>query len=304
MKRLQHGDRNPSIDARTQTLPRQVLKCYHEMCLKKIVEPTFEEMKGIPAVKAFLSHLESEPIMRMTKTTYGDISRNEVVSCPSITEMPPSFNELTQQKAIVILDQERRTLGAVRWIRGEGDPFFINSFAKAEPVKEVLASIPVSPPPTPKPRPMGYGVHISKTGGEFRIADNGSPTENRKLLESTVEAFRTVAPGMSLSAVSERFSALKAMSDFNDFVRIAKRKCAKVSCELAGRIENGRLVEAAVYVMAGSDQPIAASRFVREQGMMFFQNLLKDDPKPVDTVLKEAAASIEMARSSVAQAQK
>ncbi len=293
MHYMQRDNRNPGIHARTQTFPRQVLKCYHEMCLKNIREPTFSEMKQVPAAKAFLSHLKSEPILRMAKTTYGDISRDEVASCPSITEMPPSFDELTQQKLILILDQERRTLGAIRWIRGEGDPFFINSFAKAERVESVLAQVPMptvpDAPAAPKARHSECEIHISEgcRGGEFRIADK------QVLLAKVANEFCEVGPDLSYWTLRSRFDALKALSEAQDF--IAKFKHTELRYELAGTVRNSLLSDAAVYVMAESNQPIAVMSWALGAGKMFFQNLLNDGQQQVKAILASVEASVSAA---------
>ena len=250
-------------------------------------EPTFREMMALPEIGDFMSHFKERKLH---------------------FEFAAKMNSGTLQKAVIIADEDFRPLAIVRWVNGQGKPFFYHDFSENHSdVGGILASIeskaraaepgaPAIAVPSKEGQPTNEGwVNLSEAckGGDFRIPDTGVA------LQSTIRAFTRVVPDRSFHwAMRERFDAMKVLSEARDF--IAKFKETKLRFELAGKIENEKLVDAAVFIMAGSSrQPVAAMRWISGQGNMFFQNFLLDTPEPVGAVL----ASIET-RANAAQAPK
>ncbi|MDD5340641.1 MAG: hypothetical protein PHV13_05355 [Candidatus ainarchaeum sp.] len=287
---MQKGDRNSGRNELFPGFRTRLLQRYHEARLRDIPEPTFGMMKETPAAKEFISHLKSAPVLTEAVRTYGAIARekqfiNETLGDSACDSLPEGFDKLAQQKTILILDDSHRVLGAIRWIRGEGEPFFVNSFGRAEAVESILAQVPVpAAPDAPatvavKPAKPEYGVRVSETSGdgEFRIH------ERPGMLAKTANELHKAAPSLDYWALRSRFDALKSLSEARDF--IAKFRQTTLRYELAGTVMDGRLAEAAVFMFAESGQPVAAIRYVRGEGRMFFQNLLDDKSQSVDAVL-------------------
>ncbi len=231
-----------------------------------LVEPAFGDMKAVPAAKAFISSFNEPLIFReIRKMDEGHIS----------------------EKVIFILDKDRRELGVIRWIGGQGDPFFYHFLGRQESVESILAQVPVPTAPeapvAAKPAKPEYHVHVSKTrnGDVFRVRKDGVP------FEALIDLL-TTASTLDLWTVRSRFSALKSISEASDFLANFFKN-TKLNYELAVKVENNlirSLREAAIYVYAGSSKsPLAVMKYVAGEGSMFFQNLLDEKSQSVDAVL-------------------
>jgi hypothetical protein len=230
-----------------------------------LVEPALGDMRAVPAAAKFISSFKEPLTFReITKTDEGH----------------------TSEKAILILDKNRKELGIIRWIGGEGEPFFYHFLGKQESVESILAQVPVPTAPeapvAAKPAKPEYPVHVSKTRNVevFKVRKDDMP------FESLVNLLIT-ASTLDLWTVRSRFSALKIISQASDF--LANFKDTKLNYELAVKVENNlirSLREAAIYVYGGSSKsPLAVMKYVAGEGMMFFQNLLDDKSQSVDAVL-------------------
>lgn len=280
--------------------------------LECLAEPTFTQMKELPQAAAFISRLKS-PILRQVQRTYGDIANDklrmdELMDIPVAMRRPQPEDKVVGQKILLILNENCKPLGVVRWIRGQGDPFFYDLLSKPESVESVLAQVPrptVSEAPAQQAAPAQqnpeYRVCVSKTrnGDVFRVRKDGSSVEQLSDMLAKVAGLEDDA-----WTFRNRFSALKDLSEARDF--IAKFKHTELRYELAGTVSgsgaipfHGWLKEAAIYVITGCNRPVAAMRYVSGEGRMFFQNFLNDAPQRVENVL----AAIE-AKIATAQAQK
>lgn len=142
---------------------------------------------------------------------------------------------------------------------------------------------------TARCRPIGYGICISqiRKNGEFRVIDRCSS------LERAANAFTKIAPELDYWTLRTSFDALKSLPEKGRFME--KFKATKLHFELAAKAENGMLVEAAVFIVDECNARLAAARWIRNQGPMFFQNFLDEPSHSVQAVL----ASVE-ARASAA----
>ncbi len=244
----------------------RVMARYRRECL---VEPTFADMKAVPAAVKFISDFKSPLGFREDrKTNQGHAS----------------------EKAVFILDENRKELGVIRWIGGQGDPFFYHFLGKPEGVESILKSIedaaraapvmdaPAPPVVAPQSKPE-YRIRITKArnGSVFMIRKDGSSLED--LINLLVDA----VPGLDLWAARSRFLALKNISQASDFM--AGFKSTHLNLELAVKVQNSQLKEAAIYVIDESNHTIAAMRYVEKEGPMFFQNFFDDKSQSVDAVL-------------------
>ena len=85
-------------------------------------EPTFKEMGRLPEVKEFLSHFAEKKLH---------------------FEYAAKINSGRLQKAVILVDENLRPLAAVRWVKGEGKPFFYHGLSDTQfEIGPLLDSIP------------------------------------------------------------------------------------------------------------------------------------------------------------------
>ena len=119
MKNLAHNGLRVGADPVSDAFYSRVMARHRQECL---VEPTFTDMKAIPGAQEFISRFKSQLIFREIKTD------------------GPGY---VSEKAVLILDKNRKELGIIRWIGGQGDPFFYHLLGKRESVESILAQVPM-----------------------------------------------------------------------------------------------------------------------------------------------------------------
>jgi len=107
-------------------------------------------------------------------------------------------------------------------------------------------------------RMMERGINPlpSRKGGCFRV-DNTMAG-----LEAVESKFRRFAPGLDFWTLKEHFEGMKGQPEIGEFR--ARFPNTKFRFELAGRVDKGRLVETAVYLLGDSELPLAAMRWLGE----------------------------------------
>lgn len=120
------------------------------------------------------------------------------------------------------------------------------------------------------------GITANSKGGAFRVRD--TPGQINRIFTS----FRPVAEKLDFWTLNQTVDVLRSQPSFKE-VR-SKMGRTRVTLEIAGRVAQGELQEAAVILSTEAGCGIAASRWVRGEGM-FVENLLSDIPEPVEKVL-------------------
>ena len=252
----------------------------------RILEPDFssvDKLKAIPGVADAFSRVESKPIVVVLAFKMRNMRGDKVI------------NESIEQKEALLFDRDTtRELGRASWIRGQGEPVFYPAEQAQESVDDILAPIAER-----FSRAMAGTRHVetpeytadlsdARKGGEFRVKDVKAVN-----LEKVRMAFGDVAPNLSLMEFLDPFDQLKdgldKMPEASGF--LATFKEMKLHPELAGKVDDGLLTDATIFIVAeGSDKPLAALRWVAGQGRMFFQNFLDGSSQQPDAILSSIEA--------------
>jgi hypothetical protein len=320
-----HSDA-PEWHSKLQHL-RQVRWAEYKAKRESILPPGFDEMKKNPAAVEFLSHLKTEHIFRLKRVssapTHIFASLWSPAGKPGISELnkrPPlqspkykRYEKLVQQENIQILDPGTRSvLGTVRWVRGQGEPFFCRSGDEGESADSLLAAVEANARKELAGMPYELETLENDRGCTFRVADYQADS-----LAKAVDALGTIAPELELQDVRRNFEALMEMPEACGF--IAKFEPGTLHFELAGKvelkpvttkvvqkemlgerllvaeqnriIEKMMLTETKVSIITGSGQPVAMAKWVNGEGH-FFQNFFEDASQAVDAILSSIADAI------------
>jgi hypothetical protein len=282
MMSMEYGGQNRGSSAannRFRFLASEMIK------VDSIAEPSFKAMKAIPAAAAFISQLKSKPILRGYAKTSAEMVNDEImlrkIEHHQYASMVYACDpKMVEQKIVLILDKDLKQLGVIRWIRGQGEPFF---YRTDESVQSVIESAEAKIKKTITETPYVVNVSEARRGGEFRIMD-----DNAISLEKALDEILAVIPNMSVWDVKSKFEALRALPEAREFISSFKE--LKLRLELVGRMEYGFLNEAAVYIMTESNQAVAMMKWVFNEGGPVFQNMLVDASQSVNTVLGSLSA--------------